>query len=91
MASKYPSMSPCVYCANNPVRCVDPNGDTVRPAGMEEYEMILNTLPQNDRRYVQLDKNGFIDKDLMNSHQSESGNYNGLCYLVNDDIIYEVF
>ena len=91
MSAKYPSLSPYVYCADNPVKLVDPNGDTVRPAGMEEYEMILNTLPQNDRRYVQLDKNGFIDKDLMNSHQSESGNYNGLCDLVNDDIIYEVF
>ena len=90
MASKYPSLSPYTYCANNPVMLTDPNGDTVRPMGIEEYELILNTLPQNDRRYVQLDKNGFIDKDLMNSHQSESSNYNGLCDLVNDDIIYEV-
>ena len=26
-ASKYPSLSPYVYCADNPVRCVDPNGE----------------------------------------------------------------
>ena len=29
MASKYPSLSPYVYCANNPVKLVDPNGDSI--------------------------------------------------------------
>ena len=27
MASKYPSLSPYTYCANNPVKLVDPNGE----------------------------------------------------------------
>ena len=28
MAAKYPSLSPYVYCADNPVKLVDPNGET---------------------------------------------------------------
>ncbi len=27
MSDKYPSMSPYVYCANNPIKLVDPNGE----------------------------------------------------------------
>ena len=29
MSDKYPSLSPFVYCANNPVKLVDPNGEEV--------------------------------------------------------------
>ena len=38
MAAKYPSFSPYVYCANNPVKLVDPNG--------EDYEVVVegNTI-----------------------------------------------
>ena len=29
MSDKYPGLSPYVYCADNPVRCVDPNGEEI--------------------------------------------------------------
>ena len=31
MSAKYPSLSPYTYCADNPVRCVDPNGEEINP------------------------------------------------------------
>ena len=29
MSAKYPSLSPYTYCANNPVKLVDPNGEEI--------------------------------------------------------------
>ena len=43
MSDKYPSVSPYTYCANNPVKLVDPNGEEMivpddRPFGRSNFE-----------------------------------------------------
>lgn len=58
MAEKYYGVSPYGYCNNNPVFLVDTDGNKVKPLGEEELEMIKNTLPEETREYVQLDKYG---------------------------------
>ena len=44
-SDKYASLSPYVYCADNPMRCVDPNGGTVIVTGADadSYVQGLNT------------------------------------------------
>ena len=85
LAEKYYGVSPYAYCMGNPIRYVDPSGMDVHPHGEDEYEMILATLTKTDREYVQLDSNGYIDKELINSHTSDSENFNALVDLVNSE------
>ena len=45
MAAKYASLSPYVYCANNPVKLVDPNGEEVYIIGDNDNKnTIINSL-----------------------------------------------
>ena len=41
MASKYPSLSPYVYCADNPIKLVDPNGEEIDNPPTE-YNLTIN-------------------------------------------------
>ena len=65
-------------------------GGDLKPAGNAEVEMIRNTLPTEARPFVQLDKNGYINKFLLNLCKVKSLNLDNLKTLVNSDLIVEV-
>ena len=46
MSDKYPSLSPYVYCADNPVKLVDPDGDTVIAYDHFSKKMIRSYLKE---------------------------------------------
>ena len=50
MASKYPSLSPYVYCADNPVKLVDPNGDSIINGYKEAYFYFLNQYTEAQKK-----------------------------------------
>lgn len=41
MRGKYPNMSPFVYCANNPIKLVDPNGEDVKIVKDSEKKQVI--------------------------------------------------
>ncbi len=93
------TFSPYQYVENNPMILIDPDGlapETVVPTGATEeqrqqsLQMIQNTLSADDAKFVRLDANGQIDKDFINSQESESGNFSSLKTLVNSEMIVEV-
>ena len=51
MSDKYPSMSPYMYCAGNPIMINDPNGDTVRFVNAEAVRCVSNLINKNSPDY----------------------------------------
>ena len=48
MSAKYPSLSPYTYCADNPVRCVDPNGEEINPIFNKAGVYVGKTIDEAD-------------------------------------------
>ena len=58
MASKYPSLSPYVYCANNPVKLVDPNGEDFGNYYDFDGNLIGDDGVEDGKTYVITDEDG---------------------------------
>ena len=74
MSDKYPSLSPYVYCANNPVKLVDPNGEEIWiKEGDESYKYSKGKLyTQSGSEYVA--KEGtFAHKALTSLNKIKNG------------------
>lgn len=91
LCEKYYNVSPYAYCNNNPIMSVDPNGMDVHPADNGAYSTILNTISPDERQYVILNQNGNIDYATMQSHISESNNYNSLMEMAGSDLMFNVY
>ena len=67
MSDKYASLSPYVYCANNPVKLVDPNGEEIWIIGTER-ELFYEQLKEGASLLgisTSIDKNGVIRAEYI--------------------------
>ena len=65
MSDKYPSFSPYVYCANNPVKLVDPNGEKIKPVNATSKQY-LNSYLQDQfgtSNFISYSKNDIVKID----------------------------
>ena len=90
LAERTPEVSPYVYCVDNPVNAIDVDGRKIYAIQIEAQRMILNTLPEDLRQYVQFDKKGYIRQDPLKTIQSDSQNFQSLKTMALSDKIVEV-
>ena len=65
MSDKYASLSPYVYCADNPVRLVDPNGEEIKPVNSTSKQY-LNSYLQDQfgtSSFISYSKNDIVKID----------------------------
>jgi len=59
MSDKYPTMSPYVYCANNPIKLVDPNGEEINPIFSTSGELLGTDSKGWKGKAIVMDKKDF--------------------------------
>ncbi len=90
LCEKYYSISPFVYCMNNPVMFLDPDGRTVEADSLSQMN-IINTVTPEEAEYIQFDENGVINVDLINKCNSTSENFLSIKQLALSEDNYYVF
>jgi len=65
MAHKYPSLSPYVYCANNPVKLVDPNGEEIFVG--EDFYYLNGNLYYKGTKDIYVPEQGTFEEKALNS------------------------
>ena len=75
LSEKYPDISPYASRANNPMKYVDRDGRKFIIVDNIAQEALLNTLPDEDKPFVQFYEDGTINSNLLLLHKSDSYNY----------------
>ena len=72
MSGKYPSLSPYTYCANNPVKLVDPNGEEVWIIG-EQFEAAFNSLQKGTNLQLSINNGvlSIVGGEVLNDNDKQ--------------------
>ena len=68
MSDKYPSLSPYVYCADNPVKLVDPNGKKVEIPDENDKEFINQLIDPTNKNYSKSFHEKYKELDEQTDH-----------------------
>ena len=90
MADKYPSLSPYTYCADNPVKLVDPNGEDIWEINNETGKVTRTKDNTQDVIRV-VDNDGNVIKDKDGNLQTLSYKYGTIRHYTTKKDGYDVF
>ena len=77
MADKYPSISPYAYCAWNPIKLVDPNGEDIDPSCQDEWNAQKMAI-QDRKKELERNRNNLISKTSSWGQRSRERQVNKL-------------